>query len=197
MWVMQIKCPRCGYSFDAGDETLVDCPSCSLLIDTRTLGSASNAAGPSRDDRPPRQEERGGKTPRAEASKPRQTARDGQRSGPGPSRNISAILAALFVPGGGHFRIGRPGRGAIYFLGFVLAGVITYLSIPYQGQLPISLRGYPGGVASLYETLSFLVSRKIIYTLVALILAQATSIIDLVIILVIGDRPSRLPESRQ
>ena len=49
----------------------------------------------------------------------------------------------------------------------------------------------------MYETLSFLVSRKIIYTLVALILAQATSIIDLVIILVIGDRPSRLPESRQ
>ncbi len=135
--------------------------------------------------------------PSAEVRRPPKMARDKQPPGPKVSRNISAIVAALFIPGGGHFRIGRPARGAIYFLGFILAGVITYLSIPYQGQLPLSMRGYSDNMASLYRTLSFLVSHKVIYTVVALTVAQAASILDLVILLVIGDRPSRRPESRQ
>ena len=133
----------------------------------------------------------------AQVRRPRQAARDKQPPASGASRSISAIVAGLFLPGGGHFRIGRPARGAIYLLGFILAGVITFLSVPFQTQLPLSMRGYSEGMASLYQTLSFLVSRKVIYTLVALCVAQAASVIDLVILIIIGDRPSRLPESRQ
>ena len=127
-----------------------------------------------------------------EAHKP---ARDRQEPRLGASGNISAVVAGLFLPGGGHFRIGRPARGAVYLLGFILAGAITFLSVPSQTQLPLSLRGYSDGMASLYRALSFLVSRKVIYTLVALCAAQAASVIDLVVLLVIRDRPSRLPES--
>ncbi|HUT04389.1 MAG TPA: hypothetical protein VM163_10915 [bacterium] len=152
--------------------------------------------GTSRDGRAQQKEDRQ-QLPSAEARNPRQTARAKHGPGLGTSRSISAIVAGLFLPGGGHFRIGRPARGAIYLLGFILAGVITFLSVPFQTQLPLSMRGYSDGMASLYQTLSFLVSRKVIYTLVALCVAQAASVIDLVILIIIGDRPSKLPESRQ
>ena len=122
----------------------------------------------------------------------RMSERDEQRR-TGYSPGMFAFIAGLFLPGAGHFRLGRPARGAIFFLAVILAGVITFFAVP-PGELPdFSVRGYYNLPTNIYTLVGSILSSKVKYTLLAVGALHLISIIDLIVLLGIGDKPTPEP----
>ncbi|MBN2207846.1 MAG: hypothetical protein JW759_00900 [Candidatus Coatesbacteria bacterium] len=122
----------------------------------------------------------------------RMSQRDEQRRA-GYSPGMFAFIAGLFLPGAGHFRLGRPARGAIFFLAVLLAGVITFFAVPADELPDFSGRGYPNLPPNIYTLIGSILSSKVKYTLLAVGTAHLISIIDLIVLLGIGDKPTPEP----
>jgi len=118
--------------------------------------------------------------------------RDEQRRA-GYSPGLFAFIAGLFLPGAGHFRLGRPARGAFFFLAVILAGVITFFTVPPDKLPDFSLRGYSNLSPNIYALAGTILSSKVKYTLLAVCAAHLISIIDLVVLLGIGEKPTPEP----
>ncbi len=117
----------------------------------------------------------------------RMSERDEQRRA-GYSPGIFVLIAGLFIPGAGQFRLGRPVRGAIFFVAVILAGIVTFWVVPGAEQPEFMGRGYPA-LPNVYALLGSIVGSKIKYALLAIGIAHFISIIDLIVLLQMGPKP--------
>ena len=100
------------------------------------------------------------------------------------------FIAGLFLPGAGHFRLGRPARGAAFFLLVILAGLVTFFAVPLDEQPDFTARGhYNLPKTNIYALVGSLLSSKVKYTVLAVGATHVISIIDLIILLGMGRKP--------
>ena len=112
----------------------------------------------------------------------------------GYSPGMFTFIAGLFFPGAGHFRIGRPARGATFFLLVILAGIVTFFAVPLDEQLDFTARGYQNiSRTNIYALVGALLGSKVRYTVLAVGIAHVISIIDLIVLLGIGRKPRAEP----
>lgn len=109
----------------------------------------------------------------------------------GYSPGMFTFFAGLFFPGAGHFRLGRPARGAVFFLLVILAGVVTFFAVPLDEQPDFTARGYYNlPRTNIYELVGSLLSSKVKYTVLAVGVTHLISIIDMIVLLGIGPKPT-------
>ena len=118
----------------------------------------------------------------------RMSERDEQRRD-GFSPGLFVLIAGLFFPGAGHFRLGRPARGAIFFVAVILAGVVTFFAVPIGEQPDFMGRGYPELPPSIYALIGSILSSKVKYALLAVGTVHFVSLVDLIVLLGIGPKP--------
>jgi len=108
----------------------------------------------------------------------------------GYSPGMFTFIAGLFFPGAGHFRMGRPARGAAFFLLVILAGIVTFFAVPLGEQPDFTGRGYHNiPRTNIYALVGALLSSKVKYTVLAVGVTHVISIIDLIVLLGIGRKP--------
>ncbi len=108
----------------------------------------------------------------------------------GYSPGMFTFIAGLFFPGAGHFRMGRPARGAAFFLLVILAGIVTFFAVPLDEGFDVTARGYQNlPRTNIYALVGSLLSSKVKYTVLAVGVAHLISIIDLIVLLGMGRNP--------
>ncbi|MBN2208357.1 MAG: hypothetical protein JW759_03585 [Candidatus Coatesbacteria bacterium] len=120
----------------------------------------------------------------------RMLKRDKERQA-GHVPGMFTFLAGLFFPGAGHFRLRRPARGAFFFLLVIVAGAVVFFAFPLDDHPEFTGRGYHDvPTTNIYAIAALKLSSKIRYTIFAVGIAHILSLIDLIVLINIGPRPT-------